>query len=92
MRYNVSQHAVEGANAMRRKRQKNIKNHKQFCKKCEKPIPLDIDHKDGNSDNNLPINLRLICVNCHRQTPTYGAKNMGKGRDSLKKLKSANMV
>ena len=43
-------------------------------------IPLEIDHIDGNSDNNSPNNLRLICLNCHGQTKTFKAKNKGRGR------------
>lgn len=38
------------------------------------PISLDLDHIDGNNKNNLPYNLRLLCPNCHRQTPTWGNK------------------
>ena len=45
-----------------------------------KSIVLEIDHIDGNSDNNRPENLRFICPNCHSQTDTYKARNMGKGR------------
>lgn len=37
-------------------------------------ISLDLDHIDGNNQNNLPNNLRLLCPNCHRQTPTWGNK------------------
>ena len=44
------------------------------------PITLQCDHIDGNSQNNHVDNLRLICPNCHSQTPTYGAKNKGNGR------------
>ncbi|MEY4334990.1 MAG: hypothetical protein RLZZ196_3740, partial [Bacteroidota bacterium] len=33
-----------------------------------KPIVLEIDHIDGNSENNTPENLRYICPNCHSQT------------------------
>lgn len=47
-----------------------------------KPITLELEHKDGNSENNLEENLCLICPNCHSQTPTYKAKNRGKGRHS----------
>jgi predicted nucleic acid-binding Zn ribbon protein len=45
-----------------------------------KSIVLEIDHIDGNSENNRPENLRFICPNCHSQTDTYKGKNVGKGR------------
>lgn len=43
-------------------------------------IGLQLDHTDGNPANNLPDNLRLLCPNCHSQTPTWGARNKGNGR------------
>jgi len=46
------------------------------------PIPLELDHIDGNAGDNSPVNLRLLCPNCHAQTPTHKAKNKGKGRGS----------
>lgn len=58
-------------------------------KKCEicgtsewtnKPVPLVFDHIDGNSDNNILSNVRLICHNCNALTDTYCGKNKGKGR------------
>ena len=45
-----------------------------------KPINLEIDHIDGDAYNNVPMNLRLICPNCHAQTPTYKNRNKGNGR------------
>jgi hypothetical protein len=45
-----------------------------------KLIVLEIEHKDGNSENNMPDNLCFICPNCHSQTGTYKGKNKGKGR------------
>lgn len=45
-----------------------------------KKLVLDLDHIDGCAFNNRPENLRLICPNCHSQTPTYKAKNIGRGR------------
>lgn len=47
-----------------------------------KPIGLELEHIDGNSDNNELDNLSLLCPNCHSQTSTYKAKNKGNGRHS----------
>lgn len=55
------------------------------CKTTEwhgKPVPLEVDHIDGNAGDNTPANLRLLCPNCHAQTPTHKAKNKGNGRGS----------
>lgn len=41
-----------------------------------KPLELQLDHIDGNSDNNILTNLRLLCPNCHTQTDTYTARNI----------------
>jgi hypothetical protein len=49
------------------------------------PIPIEMDHIDGNADNNRIENVRLICPNCHAQTPTYKARNTGKGRHFRRK-------
>jgi 5-methylcytosine-specific restriction endonuclease McrA len=45
-----------------------------------KPITLELEHIDGNSDNNNLENLCWLCPNCHSQTSTYKAKNKGNGR------------
>lgn len=42
-----------------------------------KSLTLHVDHVDGNCDNNMPYNLRLLCPNCHSQTETYGSKGTG---------------
>lgn len=61
------------------------------CTECNisdwknKPITLELEHKDGNSENNTYDNLCLLCPNCHSQTITYKSKNNGNGRHSRRK-------
>ena len=43
-------------------------------------VPLEIDHIDGNPDNNSEENLRLICPNCHSLTANFRNLNKGNGR------------
>lgn len=54
-------------------------------------VPLEIDHIDGNSENNQEKNLRLICPNCHSLSSTFRNLNKGNGREwrRLKYVKSA---
>ena len=47
------------------------------CNRCEgtewlgQPIPLELDHIDGNKLNNSLDNLQVLCPNCHSFTPHY---------------------
>lgn len=55
-------------------------------------LPLEIDHIDGNSNNNSEDNLQLLCPNCHFLTSTYRGANRGHGRNitwSIKQEESA---
>ncbi len=42
--------------------------------------PLEIEHIDGNAENNLEENLTLLCPNCHSLTFSYKNLNKGNGR------------
>ncbi len=48
---------------------------------CDKPIPLQLHHIDGNHSNNNLDNLQILCHNCHAQTDTYGYKNINKKKE-----------
>lgn len=64
-----------------RKRLFDEKYKKENCEVCGienwlgKRISLELDHIDGNRYNHSLENLRIICPNCHSQTPTYRGKN-----------------
>ena len=51
------------------------------CESCglttwmDKPIPLEVHHKDGNRRNNIIENFALLCPNCHAFTDSYRGKN-----------------
>ena len=40
-----------------------------------KPITLELDHISGDRGDWRFENLRILCPNCHSQTPTFRAKN-----------------
>jgi 5-methylcytosine-specific restriction endonuclease McrA len=42
--------------------------------------PLEIEHMDGDVNNNNEANLILLCPNCHSLTTTYKNLNKGHGR------------
>lgn len=71
-----------------------IKEHK--CECCglnewlDEPIPLELDHIDGDHYNNMLENLKILCPNCHAKTPTYRGKN--KKSKNSQTLKNKNQT
>lgn len=59
-----------------------IKLECSICKMGEewqgKYLSLQVDHVDGNRENNNKSNLRLVCPNCHSQTDTFSGKKCKK--------------
>lgn len=47
----------------------------------DQPIPLELDHINGDRRDNRLENLRLLCPNCHARTHTYRGRNIGRYRD-----------
>ncbi len=50
------------------------------------PLVLELEHKDGNSQNDLRENLECLCPNCHSLTSTW------RGRNKVKKISDEDMV
>ena len=73
-------HNYQSHKLKKRLLKENVKMYK--CESCnleewlQKPIPLELHHKDGNRFNNQLKNLMLLCPNCHALTPNYRAKNI----------------
>jgi hypothetical protein len=50
------------------------KRHCESCKLTEwlgQPIAIEVDHANGVHNDHRLENLRLLCPNCHAQTPTW---------------------
>jgi hypothetical protein len=78
----VPDRLVHGSTLRRRLVEEGVKPH--ACEECRSsewhgtPIPLELDHVDGDRTNNRLENLRLLCPNCHALTPTYRGRNIGR--------------
>ena len=67
--------------------------HNSKCQECgwgelnsyTNKVPLEVEHIDGDSQNNKFENLKLLCPNCHSLTKTY--KNIGSRKSTRMKRK-----
>ena len=80
-----------------RKRLKKELGWEHKCVVCNntewnnQPIPIQIDHINGDHFDNRIENLRFLCPNCHAQTDTYCGKNMKVCKENkLKKKEKKN--
>jgi len=55
-------------------------------------IPLEIEHVDGDWQNNAPANIRVLCPNCHALTATFRGANKGRGRPGRPGLRNGTEV
>lgn len=47
-----------------------------------KPLPIILDHANGNNLDNSPKNLRYVCANCDAQLSTRGGANRGRVQEA----------
>jgi len=47
------------------------------------PIPIELEHIDGDNKNNTRENLKLLCCNCHALTPTWRGRNVNTGKKKV---------
>lgn len=63
------------------KRRRVLEEQNHACADCgitewkSLPITLEMDHKDGNTENNSRDNLWALCPNCHSVTDTWRGRN-----------------
>ena len=54
----------------------------EVCERCgiaswnNEPITIELDHINGISNDHRLCNLRMLCPNCHSQTPSYKGRNI----------------
>jgi Zn finger protein HypA/HybF involved in hydrogenase expression len=70
---------VQGARLLRRLIAEGLMAARcQHCGRAQwrcRPIPLELDHVNGDPTDNRLENLRVLCPNCHAQTHTYCGRN-----------------
>ena len=78
--YLSNEHPILSSKLRKRLIKEEVFSHQCSCcgltKWNDQPIPLELDQINGDNKDNSLSNLRLLCPNCHAQTPTYRGKNI----------------
>lgn len=83
----LAEYLVKGSSIISSRLKKYLLQEGLFQPRCSdcglstwqgQPIPLELDHRNGDSCDNEFSNLRLLCPNCHAFTSTYRGKNRGR--------------
>ncbi|GKQ37741.1 HNH endonuclease signature motif containing protein [Streptomyces sp. A012304] len=84
---NTSAHArrVPGSRLKRALRESGVDERCALCGIdgvwLGEPLPLEVDHIDGDWRNNRIENLRLLCPNCHSTTDSYRGRAKARARE-----------
>jgi len=79
LEYASKSHGVSPLKLKNKLIQDGLREHK--CEGCnnvewgDSPIPIELHHVDGDRFNNKLENLKILCPNCHAQTPNHCGKN-----------------
>ena len=75
------------------KRARVIVEQELKCNRCKidswfgLPITLEVDHKNGNNNDDSRENLEGLCPNCHSQTPTWRGRHENNKQKNLKMIR-----
>lgn len=80
------------------KRRRVFEEQNYCCAKCglsewlSLPITLELEHKDGNNQNNSRDNLEGLCPNCHSITKTWRGRNKRKAEFDRSLVRSSSII
>jgi hypothetical protein len=75
--WNLGKRYVVRPRSLQQLKKRLIEDRGHQCESCnltewlEHPITLEMEHVDGDTQNNEDSNLKLLCPNCHSQTKTW---------------------
>jgi HNH endonuclease len=57
--------------ALVERRHRIMRARGRVCEQCGEPPPLELHHRDGDTSNDRPANLQLLCLSCHREATAW---------------------